>query len=392
MAESSGIPADSAQPKLAQLSLERAAEALKALDAEGAKENRAGRLATITVVCIELVSLGALCLHTFVESGAPKVDSTSVALLAVILIAPFVSKLKALELGGAKAEWQEGAATSLKQILDVLNLQHGALSQIYNEFSLLVLPAEQPVKVTEGGDQLPSKQLKHLLWVDDHPEYNAYEVDSLRQFMQVTTVTSNDAAFEQLAAGGIDAIISDIGRDIDRRDEEPGGLRLITELNQRSGPRLPIFYYTSRLSVERYGSHLLNQGAVIVTPVFSELLAAIRSYDEQTTWSAVMAIAQEAGEIQPQSGEDNRLDLIVTVPSGTRIGIEIAAWLRRPQTSTFIGPINQLEDAKQQGRIDLGWLVVQGSAIDTRAISWAAEHEVDLVPVEELKARLSTVR
>jgi hypothetical protein len=87
-------------------------------------------------VVVGLAVLG-LFVHTFLEQHRPQVDSTTVALLAIALIAPFVPRLKALEVGGAKAEWQEGVAFSLKQILEVFKPQQPVFRQLFDEVAAI---------------------------------------------------------------------------------------------------------------------------------------------------------------------------------------------------------------------------------------------------------------
>jgi CheY-like chemotaxis protein len=83
---------------------------------------------------------------------------------------------------------------------------------------------------------------KRVLWVDDHPENNRYEIAALAKLqIDVQQVTSTSAAMKTLDEDrdGFDMVISDWGRPWDG----PGaGLRLLSKLKQRSSV-LPVVFY-----------------------------------------------------------------------------------------------------------------------------------------------------
>lgn len=83
---------------------------------------------------------------------------------------------------------------------------------------------------------------KRVLWVDDHPENNAYEAAALAKLqIDVVTVTSTGAAMQALEddPDGFDLVISDWGRPWDG----PGaGMRLLSRL-RRAGSALPLVFY-----------------------------------------------------------------------------------------------------------------------------------------------------
>jgi CheY-like chemotaxis protein len=83
---------------------------------------------------------------------------------------------------------------------------------------------------------------KRVLWVDDHPENNHYEIAALSKLqIEVQTVTSTSAAMKALEEDpdGFDLVISDWGRPWDG----PGaGLRLVKRL-RRAGSALPLVFY-----------------------------------------------------------------------------------------------------------------------------------------------------
>jgi CheY-like chemotaxis protein len=83
---------------------------------------------------------------------------------------------------------------------------------------------------------------KRVLWVDDHPDNNRYEIDALAKLqIDVQQATSTSAAIKALDEDpdGFDMVISDWGRPWDG----PGaGLRLLSKLRKR-GSALPLVFY-----------------------------------------------------------------------------------------------------------------------------------------------------
>ena len=83
---------------------------------------------------------------------------------------------------------------------------------------------------------------KRVLWVDDHPENNRYEMAALAKLqIDVQQVTSTSAAMKALDEGpdGFDMVISDWGRPWDG----PGaGFRLLSKLKKRTSV-LPLVFY-----------------------------------------------------------------------------------------------------------------------------------------------------
>ena len=83
---------------------------------------------------------------------------------------------------------------------------------------------------------------KRVLWVDDHPENNRYEIAALTKLqIDVQTVTSTGAAIEALESDpdGFDLVISDWSRPWDG----PGaGMRLLSKI-RRTGAALPLVFY-----------------------------------------------------------------------------------------------------------------------------------------------------
>ncbi len=364
--------------------LRSARDALAALHNEHPGPPRPGPLVKATIVIVWLLAMAALYVHTFREKDSPKVDTTSVALLAVILVAPFVPRLRAVELGGAKAQWQEDATTSISQVLAVIELQHRALEQLYLDGIADVRPPadEAPdLNVTPARTDGPVlRPLRHILWVDDHPANNAYEVEALRTTARVTLATTTQRALEILRTEDIDAVISDISRSEGGRDVHDAGVRLMREVQELPpSRRVPIFFYSGSSAVERYGGELEALGAAVVTTSHRELFQALRRHQIQAATEIVREIVRQFRGATLLDVPDSGIDCVIGLDNGRRIGLEVASWVTRPQMSAFADRTGRLVSARGNGLIDEGWLLVRDEVIDERRRAYADTQGIRLV-------------
>jgi CheY-like chemotaxis protein len=375
--------------------LDRFEQALEELEKNQATERHLGVIAQLAVwVVVGLAVLG-LFVHTFLEQHRPQVDSTTVALLAVALIAPFVPKLKALEVGGAKAEWQEGAAFSLKQILELFKSQQPVFRQLFDEVAAIAASGAQTATtgpsigvesdVTTGG---PARPLRRLLWVDDHHENNEYELGSLRQILDVVTATSNEQAAAVLESQEIDAVISDVGRDSDLPGQPPGGVQLLDMVQDRfAAKHLPVLYYTSGSSIERYGEPLEQRGAVAVTSLYGDLIGALQQVEGAALEHIARSVATDMGTVRAAT-TPGQPDVVVDLAMDKSVGIDVAPWLRRPQMAAFTDRVSRLADAMTTGDISRGILLVRPEVLDDRRRQVATEYEIELVGPNDLDEAL----
>jgi CheY-like chemotaxis protein len=371
--------------------LDRAEQALDQLEKIHSGQHVVGIISRLAIWVVVALAICGLVVHTFLEAHHPQVDSTSVALLAVALIAPFVPKLKALELGGAKAEWQETAVVGLKDTLDVLRSQQEAIRQLFSEVANASTTGSQTAPITPLGSEpgLSPRPLRRILWVDDHPENNEYELSSLRESFDIVTAKSNDEASTILDCEKIDAGISDMGRDSDTAGQTLGGIRLFDLLQDRSATKhLPVLFYTSEYSVRKYGEALERRGAVTVTSLFSVLVQGLRQLEVAALENVAMTVAARHGTVCPPTG-DQYADVVVELPDSDRVGIEVVSWLRRPQMAAFADRVRRLTDAVAEGKITQGILLVGRDVLDERRLAWAAEHQVYVVGPDELEQALA---
>lgn len=111
-----------------------------------------------------------------------------------------------------------------------------------------------------------------VLWVDDRPENNVYERQSL-EALGVTFVlaTSTEEAMRLLQTRHIDAIVSDMGRPPDQR----AGYTLLDQL-RKSGNNTPFIIYAGSNAPE-HKAEAKRQGALGSTNRASELFELVLS-------------------------------------------------------------------------------------------------------------------
>jgi CheY-like chemotaxis protein len=114
----------------------------------------------------------------------------------------------------------------------------------------------------------------NVLWVDDNPDNNINEVLMLRDLgLSITQTLSTENANRYLNRAHFDLVITDIGRERDRR----AGISLLEELNQR---HLPAIVYT--FGPDERAKEAEAAGARAVTWMPSKLLEAVLREIEAT--------------------------------------------------------------------------------------------------------------
>lgn len=261
----------------AEAAVEAAAKAFRELLGESPRRETTWPVWTAVVV-VEALALCALILHTIFGPGRPVVDSTTLGLLILMLLTPIVPRLKTFEFAGVKAEAHTPRTRNIDEVVEVIKSQQEAISKIYNGYvseSVPVSPGE--VVATHAiAPGAAARNFEHVLWVDDHPENNSFEMDALAPVLRIHTVATNSEALELLASGEFDAVISDVFRDDDPRTD-PSGPRLLAEL--RTQPRfadLPFFFYTGKRSAASIADKAAELDATVSTQ-FHSLVRALRT-------------------------------------------------------------------------------------------------------------------
>lgn len=133
----------------------------------------------------------------------------------------------------------------------------------------------------EGRSRLARRKQRpqrgRILWVDDRPENNEFEVQALRELgIDVRQVRSTDEALRLLEATRYEAVISDMGRPPDQR----AGYTLIDEMRRRGNETPFIIYAGSNLP--EHTTEAREHGALGSTNDSSELLRLVAQALEET--------------------------------------------------------------------------------------------------------------
>ena len=122
------------------------------------------------------------------------------------------------------------------------------------------------------------RPLRRVLWVDDVPLNNTYEVAQLQTLgVEVVQETSTDSAVVELAKARapFNAVITDLGRREEYGFNVNAGIELIERLRQQ-GNDMPIFVYSSPSSTRRR-DEIVAAGGNGVTASPTELFALLRA-------------------------------------------------------------------------------------------------------------------
>jgi CheY-like chemotaxis protein len=169
--------------------------------------------------------------------------------------------------GGAEITVQQASDQLAGQVDDLRTQVSGLRAQLET-----VAPGSA---AAQGESPMESgvARLRRVLWVDDHPENNAYEVAALRgRGVQILSAKSTSEAEGIVASGDpIDVIVTDMGREEDGDFRPDAGLQLIEHLRGRD-VTAPVVVYTSAPTLARVRAQALAAGAHGATASGTELL------------------------------------------------------------------------------------------------------------------------
>ncbi|MFD2093245.1 hypothetical protein [Blastococcus deserti] len=141
-----------------------------------------------------------------------------------------------------------------KQVSDLQNQQIAGSQRGSGE---LPPAASTPIQIARGS---------RILWVDDRPQYNTFEVGRLKDcgIIVEQASTTNDG-LRKLVHGDYDLLITDMEREEGGHVHPRAGLELLRQV--KSDPRLdlPTIVYCSPEAVHKYGDEALIAGAAAVT-------------------------------------------------------------------------------------------------------------------------------
>jgi CheY-like chemotaxis protein len=177
-----------------------------------------------------------------------------------------------------------GQKLTLGQINDQQNSLIADLQQRVAELSGIVAALADPGKDRAARGRVESADPEHkvlsrsILWVDDNPSNNAIFISQLSERgVQVDLAKSTAEGLKMLDTHNYAAIISDMGREEDKRWIPDAGVRLLQEIRTGNG-NLPFIIYSSGRGIRTYGDEARRHGVTAITnspTVVSEQLIAI---------------------------------------------------------------------------------------------------------------------
>jgi len=192
------------------------------------------------------------------------------AAIALIFLLPVLKKVLesrdwTLKAGGMELSVQKASDQLSRQVDDlreqVVELRGAALHG-GAEPEAVRQELDRPLNI-----RTRSQPRKTLLWVDDHPENNAYEAQALeRMGWDLRFAKSTGEALSTFGnlESQVAAVITDLGRDEEGSFRPDAGQELITAIRAQSDA-VPVFVYTTASAAEEKSSMLEDAGAAAVT-------------------------------------------------------------------------------------------------------------------------------
>lgn len=194
-----------------------------------------------------------------------------------------------LKVGGQELSMEEVSDQQNAMIAD-LQKQVGALSRLVADLASdprapgkepaqrLPQPAGAAAAPSPAGAEQPAAA-HAVLWVDDHPENNAFLIEQLqRNAVRVDLAKNTAQALSYLGQRRYGAILSDMGRTENGTEVPDAGMRLLKAV-QDSGMEIPVLFYTSSFAERTYGKASVEAGAVMITSSPTVLSEYLQSFE-----------------------------------------------------------------------------------------------------------------
>lgn len=141
------------------------------------------------------------------------------------------------------------------------------LADLQEKVAQLRLVAEQthPHSLdTTSSNSAPARN-EAILWVDDNPANNAFEVARLRQAgIVVHQVLSTDEALASLTHNRYTTVITDVERQENGQTLPQAGIELLNRMREND-IFTPVYVYCSKTAVKVYGDKVRAAGAAGIT-------------------------------------------------------------------------------------------------------------------------------
>jgi CheY-like chemotaxis protein len=224
-----------------------------------------------------------------------------------------------------------------------------------------VIQAE--LRGADQGSAAAAAPPRRLLWVDDHPENNAFLIGTLRDLdVDVVEARSTDEGVERVLAATtapFDVIVTDMGREERGVHHPDAGVQLVRQLHDH-GVRAPVVVYASERAVRAMGEAARKAGATAATSSQAELLAILHRSEAAAFVAAVADRLQNAGVTV--NANASPFDLIATL-GGATYGIVGRAWSSQPSPDEVAQTVAEAVRAREQRPV--GVALVVNPVLDT---------------------------
>jgi CheY-like chemotaxis protein len=187
-----------------------------------------------------------------------------------------------IKIGGMEVSAQQ-ASENLATQLDDLQKKVSELRAALDERTApaAVRSLEERAERAESPPRATASVVRRVLWVDDQPKNNVFEIAKLqKEGIDVTEVTSTTQAMRLLISGreqfGI--VISDMGRHEDGEFRAKAGLLLIQDIRRAGVLDLPVIVYSSSRSIDRTREEVQQAGGTTATASPLELFELVHSF------------------------------------------------------------------------------------------------------------------
>ena len=174
-----------------------------------------------------------------------------------------------LEVGGMKIKIQNATENLDDSIADlqakIIDLQE----------KIGHLDAPEQIK-DSAVSPIPHLESKAVLWVDDNPENNAFEIERLTDWgFEVVLAKSTTEAMLKLANETFSLVLSDLGRREDGIYRSKAGMLLLRSMRE-AGYQQPFLAYTSDKNIEQNDAEVREAGGDGATASQVDLLSWVR--------------------------------------------------------------------------------------------------------------------
>jgi CheY-like chemotaxis protein len=179
------------------------------------------------------------------------------------------SRAFTVKAGGMEISVQQASDQLASRLEDLREHVIGLGEQVAPDAGAEAGESPEGVAAAAAGGTVAPRRLQTLLWVDDYPENNAFEVDTLkRKGVDVIQAATTDEALGAVRGGrSVDVIVTDMGR---QGEGDDAGLKLLRALRDL-GITTPVIVYASAPAVARTRSQALELGAMSATSSATEL-------------------------------------------------------------------------------------------------------------------------